>query len=295
MNSAAIPISVIIPAHNEEAVIERSLRTMLADAEVGDSEILVVCNGCSDRTAEIAGAFGPPVRVLELDKGSKPLALNTGDRHAKYFPRFYVDADIDVTFPSLQAAAAPLAACRALVAAPGIRVATEHSSAAVRMYYQVWTRLPYITNAMVGSGIYGLSQAGRARFESFPDIIGDDAFVRRNFRVDERVSVLSTDGGEPVSFTVYPPRTLPELMNIEVRRKSADIEIDAIFAGQPDGEKSDQRSAIARLAANPRNWPALAVYFYVKLESRRRFRVRQRRGTGQVWLRDESSRSIADG
>ena len=45
-------ISIVIPAHNEEAVIGRLLRS-LSDRKEND-EIIVVCDGCSDRTAEIA-------------------------------------------------------------------------------------------------------------------------------------------------------------------------------------------------------------------------------------------------
>jgi glycosyltransferase involved in cell wall biosynthesis len=45
------PISVIIPAHNEAGVIDRSLDALLKDAtetERARLEVLVVCNGCTD-------------------------------------------------------------------------------------------------------------------------------------------------------------------------------------------------------------------------------------------------------
>ena len=45
--------SVIIPAHNEEAMIERVIQAVLADG-VKDLECVVVPNACSDRTAEIS-------------------------------------------------------------------------------------------------------------------------------------------------------------------------------------------------------------------------------------------------
>ena len=50
------PVSVIIPAHNEESVIGRCLAAMLEGAQPGELEIIVVCNGCSDRTGEKATA-----------------------------------------------------------------------------------------------------------------------------------------------------------------------------------------------------------------------------------------------
>ena len=42
--------SVIIPAHNEEAVIERTLRGVLADG-IENLEVVVVVNASTDRTA----------------------------------------------------------------------------------------------------------------------------------------------------------------------------------------------------------------------------------------------------
>ena len=94
--TTSTPFSVIVPAHDESAVIQRTLATMLRDADKDGLEVIVVCNGCSDDTAERARSFGPPVRVLETDKGSKPLALKMADAAALHFPRLFVDADIEV-------------------------------------------------------------------------------------------------------------------------------------------------------------------------------------------------------
>ena len=45
--------SVAIPAHNEATVIRRLLDTLLHDTIAGEIEMAVVCNGCSDGTADI--------------------------------------------------------------------------------------------------------------------------------------------------------------------------------------------------------------------------------------------------
>ena len=47
-------VSFVIPAHNEEAVIGRCLTALLAGARRDELDIIVVCNGCTDRTAEVA-------------------------------------------------------------------------------------------------------------------------------------------------------------------------------------------------------------------------------------------------
>src|SRR4051794_34884229 len=94
-------VSIIIPAYNEEAVIGRTLTGLLQDADVSNLEIIVCCNGCHDRTADIARSFGPPVRVIETAQGSKTLALNMGDAAATSFPRIYLDADISLSYSTI--------------------------------------------------------------------------------------------------------------------------------------------------------------------------------------------------
>ncbi|MEI9928936.1 MAG: glycosyltransferase [Sphingomonas sp.] len=77
-------VSVIIPAYNEERVIEASVRGVLASENVV-LEVIVADDGSSDRTSEIvAAAFGgdPRVRLLTLVNGGKAAALNRSLEHA---------------------------------------------------------------------------------------------------------------------------------------------------------------------------------------------------------------------
>lgn len=71
-------VTVIIPAYNEERVIESSIRRIL-DSEWGELEVIVADDGSKDRTSEIvAAAFGnePRVRLMTLTNGGKASALN---------------------------------------------------------------------------------------------------------------------------------------------------------------------------------------------------------------------------
>ncbi|MDB5680366.1 MAG: polysaccharide deacetylase, partial [Sphingomonas bacterium] len=73
-------VTVMIPAFNEEAVIERSIRTVLASTDVR-IEVIVIDDGSADRTSAIvAAAFAdePRVRLLTLENGGKARALNRG-------------------------------------------------------------------------------------------------------------------------------------------------------------------------------------------------------------------------
>ena len=58
-----IKVSVIVPAHNEEKYVGRcieSVKQAAARVKCG-VEVIVVCNRCTDRTAEIALAGGARV------------------------------------------------------------------------------------------------------------------------------------------------------------------------------------------------------------------------------------------
>jgi biofilm PGA synthesis N-glycosyltransferase PgaC len=74
--------SVVVAAHNEEAMIEARLRelTDLVTASGLPAEILVVCDGCTDNTAALAKrCTSGPVRVLELPHNvGKAAALTQG-------------------------------------------------------------------------------------------------------------------------------------------------------------------------------------------------------------------------
>ena len=71
-------VSVIIPAYNEERVIEASLRRVL-ESDYPGLQVIVADDGSKDRTSEIvAAAFGtdPRVTLLTLQNGGKAAALN---------------------------------------------------------------------------------------------------------------------------------------------------------------------------------------------------------------------------
>lgn len=73
-------VSVLIPAYNEERVIERSVAQVLQSRNVR-VEVIVIDDGSHDRTSEIVkNAFGsdPRVRLLTLENGGKARALNRG-------------------------------------------------------------------------------------------------------------------------------------------------------------------------------------------------------------------------
>ncbi len=73
-------VTLIIPAYDEEEVIERKIANARAlDYPAGRLEIMVACDGSTDRTAELARTAGADT-VLELPRGGKVATLNQAVR-----------------------------------------------------------------------------------------------------------------------------------------------------------------------------------------------------------------------
>ncbi|MFF8450752.1 bifunctional polysaccharide deacetylase/glycosyltransferase family 2 protein [Streptomyces leeuwenhoekii] len=86
------PVSVIVPAYNEKECIANTLRSLARSTH--PIEIIVVDDGSTDGTAEIAESLGlPGVRVVRQANAGKPAALNNGVRHARHDIVVMMDGD----------------------------------------------------------------------------------------------------------------------------------------------------------------------------------------------------------
>src|SRR4051795_10210836 len=113
--------SIIVPAHNEAASIGRCVAALTDGARPGEFEMVVVCNGCTDRTAAEARRFeARGVTVVETDVASKVHALNLGEAAAHAFPRLYVDADVVIDRASVLTIVASLITDGLLAAGPQV-------------------------------------------------------------------------------------------------------------------------------------------------------------------------------
>lgn len=94
-------VSVIIPAYNAEAFIGRTLASVLAQT-YAKLEIIVVDDGSTDGTAEIARSFAQKderVRLLQKPNGGVASARNLGIRQSKGAFIAPIDAD-DIWYPA---------------------------------------------------------------------------------------------------------------------------------------------------------------------------------------------------
>lgn len=85
-------ISIIVPAHNEERNIKNMIFSLTK--KFRDAEIIVVCNGCTDRTPEIVKKIKlKHMRQINLSKADKGAAIIRGFKVAKGEYIGFVDAD----------------------------------------------------------------------------------------------------------------------------------------------------------------------------------------------------------
>lgn len=90
-------ISVIIPCYNREALLQETLQSVVSQECDGPIEILVVDDGSTDRSLDIATSFGPPVRVLtkpdNCTSQGPGAARNRGICEARYPFIAFLDSD----------------------------------------------------------------------------------------------------------------------------------------------------------------------------------------------------------
>ena len=271
-------VSVIIAAYDEEAVLGATLDALRADAP--GAEVIVVANGCHDGTAGVA-RLRSGVRVIELPDGSKPRALNAGDAVATTFPRIYLDADICVPRGAVRALETALEQPGILAAVPGRRLDVQGRPWLVRAHSRVHERLPVFRDGLFGRGMIALSEAGRSRFASFPEMVADDLFVDSLFGSEERAHV------DDVVVTVETPTTTRQLVHRldRVRRGSSAMRrASASTTGRGPVREADSwawlRDVVAR---DPRLLlPGLA---YAAITATAALRARSPRADSLAWGR----------
>ena len=94
-------LSLVIPAHNEESRLPATLEQVFAFLTLQNyaAEVIVVENGSTDRTLEIAQSFASrhtQLKVIHTDERGKGLAVKQGMLAARGAFRFFADADFSM-------------------------------------------------------------------------------------------------------------------------------------------------------------------------------------------------------
>lgn len=278
--------SVVIPAHNEAAVIGRCLAALLDGVPDGALDVLVVCNGCTDDTADVARATGLPVRVLEIGEASKITALRVADAVPPVFPRLYLDADVVLSGKAALTVLDRLASPGMLAARPPLAYDTTACSRPVRRYYAARVLVPGLLGRLWGAGVYGLSMPGRARFGSWPDVVADDLFVDSLFGDDE-IEIVPTD---PVLVSV--PRTARDLLAVLRRGARAKTETRQDGDGAASRLRHPLSATLRGLAGTAVRRPTMVLDVGVYAAFALGGRVLRSVGGSSRWERDTSSRTL---
>ncbi|ACZ31705.1 glycosyl transferase, family 2 [Xylanimonas cellulosilytica DSM 15894] len=272
--------AVIIPAHDEEKVIGRTLGALAALAAEPSIEVVVVCNGCSDDTARVARSF-PWVRVEEIAEASKTAALNVGDRLATQWPRLYLDADIEL-------APAAVLGTLAAVSGPGVRAGRPRhaydisaSSALVRGYYRARSRIPGPVR-LWGAGGYATNEAGHRRFGAFPAVTADDSWFDAQF-ADHEKHIVDTP-----PMRIRTPRNAADLLRVLTRQRRGYVELEI------PAETGSRGRALLATVRGPRSaWDTL-TYVAFTVVSRALSERALRQAGARAWERDGSTRTSTE-
>ena len=279
LRSAAVLGAIIIPAHNEAAVLARTLSPLAQMIANGEVEVIVAANGCTDQTAEVAAQVAG-VRVVQVDVASKTAALNYADQLASHWPRIYLDADVSITADAVRDVFDCLSNNRSLAARPSMHYDTHGSSYFVRSYYRARSKLPENQRHLWGAGTYGLSRSARERFEEFPALIADDVFVDLLFSNAEKTIVDTED------VVVYAPTNRRDLLSVMRRsyRGNRQLQDHGLLPPQSRTTSSVGRQLVATVHG-PRSLLDAGIYLSVVVQGRL-----GRRKTATLWERDESRR-----
>ena len=276
--------SVVIPAHNEEKSILRLLDALAENMSLYQFEIIVVCNGCTDRTAELARGSGSDVQVIDLVEPSKKAALRVGDERAGFFPRVFVDADVEISAGAIQMLVNSIQHGGFLASAPTRVFPRAGVGWLVRTYYDVWERLPQVREGLFGRGVIALSKLGNERVREIPQVMSDDLAMSEIFRPDERQIVAESE------VIIRPPKKIGDLIRRRTRVATGNAEADSSGLRGTSAQTS-LSSLWGIIVADPKIAFKMPIFFGVTVISRMiAWRV-VRSGDFSTWRRDESSRN----
>jgi glycosyltransferase involved in cell wall biosynthesis len=92
MPAPTASISVILPVYNGESYLAEAIESVL-EQTIPPSEVLLIDDGSTDRSAEIAESYAPRVTTIRQTNGGQPAAHNRGIRRSSGEFIAFQDAD----------------------------------------------------------------------------------------------------------------------------------------------------------------------------------------------------------
>jgi glycosyltransferase involved in cell wall biosynthesis len=172
-------LSLIIPAHNEEARLPETLKQVVefAARQPYSTEVVVVENGSQDNTFQIAQDFAdniPQMRVLQNAQSGKGRAVQQGMLAAQGEYRFMCDVDFSMPIDEINRFLPPA------LEGYDIAIASREAPGAVRHgepYYRHFVGRIY--NGLIRSLALPGLQDTQCGFKCFKGDVADDLFPRQ--------------------------------------------------------------------------------------------------------------------
>jgi len=277
VTKADMPFSVVIPVYNEASGLAERARSVVSGLPHG-CEVVFVCNGCTDDSqAILEREVSKEATILSCAKG-KARAIRLGEQHCSIFPRFYVDSDVWISGDDL----ARLSAClndRTLLVSPRIRFDFTGASPTAAALSRFWLALPHGQSSAYHH-VLGISEALRARWGEFPDLIADDTFIEGHANDGEKTII------ETVFVTTSPPKNWWAWVQVRVRWQQGINQLVRARHSLPQSQ--GQSRAILKKAIQPR-W-ALTAALYISSVVLARILARSGLFPESAWITDETSR-----
>ncbi len=215
--TAPVSLSVVIPAFNEEKRLPGTLLKVLSFLRArGETfEIVVVNDGSTDRTSEVARNAGPEVRVLENPGNrGKGYSVRSGMLNATGAWRLMTDADLSTPIEDLETLKgalqgdAQIAIASRAVAGANVEKHQSMAREASGRFFNLlvrWLHLPGIKDTQCGFKLFSAAAAQAAFRDSRLDGFAFDveALVlahRAGFRIREVAVTWRNDEQTRVSF-----------------------------------------------------------------------------------------------
>ena len=205
----------------------------------------MVCNGCTDTTAELARRAGPWATVLELEEPSKTAALQAGDEAVQAFPRLYLDGDITIKADGVRRLRQYLLEAELEGVAPTPRYEMADATPIVRSHYRWWTAMQATSKVLTSSGAIMVRADVRRRFDQWPNVLADDYFLDGVINLDAKGRL------DDVTVTVRPPRRFTECVSRRARVWGGNREVSNLRLRHEGSSRSRSRTIFEMVRARP--------------------------------------------
>jgi glycosyltransferase involved in cell wall biosynthesis len=121
LSSPASDISIVIPCYNAARFLRQAIESALTQTYPA-REVIVVDDGSTDDSAEIAESYGEKVRVIRQHNQGQSIARNVGTAASKGDYLLYLDADDLLAVDALKVLAAAVTSQPDCVAVMGVAV-----------------------------------------------------------------------------------------------------------------------------------------------------------------------------